>query len=45
MAEGLLGQLAGDQFETFSAGMEATCVHPLAIEALRTLITPAMRPT
>jgi arsenate reductase len=34
MAEGLLRQLAGDQFETFSAGTEATCVHPLAIEAM-----------
>ena len=37
MAEGLLRQLAGDQFETFSAGTEATRVHPLAIEAMQEL--------
>ncbi|MEK6372222.1 MAG: arsenate reductase ArsC [Acidobacteriota bacterium] len=37
MAEGLLRQLAGDHFEVFSAGTEATRVHPLAIEAMREL--------
>lgn len=35
MAEGLLRWMAGDQFEVFSAGTEATRVHPLAIEAMR----------
>ena len=35
MAEGLLRKVAGDQFEVFSAGTEATRVHPLAIEAMR----------
>jgi arsenate reductase len=35
MAEGLLRSMAGDQFEVFSAGTEATRVHPLAIEAMR----------
>ena len=35
MAEGLLGHLAGDRFEPFSAGTEATHVRPEAIEAMR----------
>lgn len=35
MAEGLLGDMAGDRFEAFSAGTEATRVHPLAIAAMR----------
>lgn len=35
MAEGLLRHLAGDRYETFSAGTEQTRVHPLAIEAMR----------
>jgi arsenate reductase (thioredoxin) len=35
MAEGLLGHLAGDRFEAFSAGTEATRVRPEAIEAMR----------
>ena len=35
MAEGLLRHLAGDRFEVFSAGTEATRVQPLAIEAMR----------
>lgn len=35
MAEGLLGHLAGDRFEPFSAGTEATLVRPEAIEAMR----------
>jgi arsenate reductase (thioredoxin) len=34
MAEGLLRSLAGDRFEAFSAGTEATRVRPLAIRAL-----------
>ena len=34
MAEGLLRQLAGDRFEAFSAGTEATRVRPLAIRAM-----------
>jgi arsenate reductase (thioredoxin) len=34
MAEGLLRQLAGDCFEAFSAGTEATLVRPLAIRAM-----------
>ena len=33
MAEGLLRHLAGDRFEAFSAGTEATGVRPLAIRA------------
>ncbi len=37
MAEGLLRKSGGDQFEVFSAGTEATRVHPLAIEAMREL--------
>jgi arsenate reductase len=35
MAEGLLRQMAGDRFETFSAGTEQARVHPFAIEAMR----------
>ena len=35
MAEGLLGELAGDCFEAYSAGTEATRVRPEAIEAMR----------
>ena len=35
MAEGLLGELAGDRFEAYSAGTEATRVRPEAIEAMR----------
>jgi arsenate reductase (thioredoxin) len=34
MAEGLLKHLAGDRFETMSAGTEATRVRPLAIRAM-----------
>ena len=34
MAEGLLRSLAGDRFEAFSAGTEATRVRPLAIRAM-----------
>ena len=39
MAEGLLGHLAGDRFEPFSAGTEATHVRPEAeaTEAMREL--------
>jgi arsenate reductase (thioredoxin) len=37
MAEGLLRALAGDRFEAFSAGTEATHVRPLAIEAMADL--------
>jgi arsenate reductase len=37
MAEGLLRQLAGDRFEPFSAGTEATRVRPLAIRAMAEL--------
>lgn len=35
MAEGLLRDLAGDRFESHSAGTEKTHVRPLAIEAMR----------
>ena len=35
MAEGLLRAMAGDRFDVFSAGTEATEVHPLAIAAMR----------
>ncbi len=36
MAEGLLRHLAGDRFEAYSAGLEATDeVHPCAVEAMR----------
>ena len=35
MAEGLLRQLAGDRFETESAGVEPGHVRPQAIEAMR----------
>jgi arsenate reductase (thioredoxin) len=34
MAEGFLRHLAGDQFEVFSAGVEASFVRPQAIEAM-----------
>jgi arsenate reductase len=34
MAEGFLRAWAGDRFEAFSAGAEATEVRPLAIEAM-----------
>src|ERR671921_2945799 len=34
MAEGLLRHLAGDHFEVYSAGTEATHVRPLAIRAM-----------
>ena len=37
MAEGLLRHLAGDQFEVYSAGTEATRVRPLAIRAMADL--------
>lgn len=37
MAEGLLRNLGGDEFEVFSAGTEATRVHPLATAAMREL--------
>ncbi len=35
MAEGMLRHLAGDPFDAFSAGTEATHVRPLAVEAMR----------
>ena len=34
MAEGMLRRLAGDRFESHSAGTEATHVRPLAIRAM-----------
>ncbi len=37
MAEGLLRHLAGDSFDAFSAGTEATQVRPLAIKAMAEL--------
>lgn len=37
IAEGLLRHLAGDRFESFSAGTEKTRVHPLAIQAMADL--------
>lgn len=37
MAEGLLRELGGDRFATFSAGTEATHVRPLAIRAMEEL--------
>jgi arsenate reductase len=37
MAEGLLRHLAGDRFEAYSAGTEATQVRPLAIRAMAEL--------
>lgn len=37
MAEGLLRHLAGDRFEAFSAGTEATRVRPEAISAMNDL--------
>ncbi len=37
MAEGLLRALAGDRFEVFSAGTEATQIRPLAIKAMAEL--------
>ena len=37
MAEGLLRHLAGDRYEAFSAGTEATHVRPLAVRAMREL--------
>jgi arsenate reductase (thioredoxin) len=35
MAEGLLRQLAGDQYEVFSAGTRPMGLNPLAVEAMR----------
>jgi len=35
MAEGLLNHLFGDRYQAFSAGMEKTSVHPLAIEVMK----------
>ena len=35
MAEGLLRHLAGDRFEVYSAGTEATFVRPQAIKVMR----------
>jgi len=35
MAEALLNHLYGDRYEAFSAGTEATRVHPLAIETMQ----------
>jgi arsenate reductase (thioredoxin) len=37
MAEGLLRNLGGDQFEAFSAGTEATALRPLAVRAMAEL--------
>ena len=37
MAEGLLRHLAGDRFDAYSAGTEATRVRPLAIRAMAEL--------
>ena len=37
MAEGFLRELAGDRFEVYSAGTEATQVRPLAIRAMEEL--------
>ena len=34
MAEGLLRHMAGDRFEAMSAGIEATHVRPLAVQAM-----------
>ena len=34
MAEGMLRHLAGDRFDVFSAGIEPTEVHPIAIKAM-----------
>ena len=34
MAEGWLHHLAADGFEAYSAGLEATAVHPLARQAM-----------
>jgi arsenate reductase (thioredoxin) len=34
MAEGLLRQIAGDQFDVFSAGSKPSIVNPLAIQAM-----------
>ena len=34
MAEGLLRDKAGDRFEAFSAGLEPTAVHPMAVTAM-----------
>jgi arsenate reductase (thioredoxin) len=37
MAEGLLRALAGDRYDAYSAGTEATSVRPLAIKAMNEL--------
>jgi len=34
LAEGLLKNLAGDKFDVYSAGVEPTSVHPLAIKVM-----------
>ncbi len=35
MAEGLLKNLAGDKFDVYSAGIESTGVHPMAIQVMK----------
>ncbi|MEO0156184.1 MAG: arsenate reductase ArsC [candidate division WOR-3 bacterium] len=35
MAEGLLRELGGDKFDVYSAGIEPTKVHPLAIKVMQ----------
>ncbi len=37
MAQGLLTWLAPDRYDVFSAGTQATSVHPLAIQVMREL--------
>ena len=37
MAEGLLRHMGNERFEVFSAGTEATFVHPMAIQAMAEL--------
>ena len=34
MAEGMLRQMAGDRFEVYSAGVNPTHIHPLAIKVM-----------
>jgi arsenate reductase len=37
MAEGLMRKIGSDRYDVFSAGTKATCLHPLAVETMKTI--------